>query len=231
MTIKIVHGHALTVLRTLKDNCIQTCVTSPPYWGLRDYGVEGQLGLEKSPQDYVAALVEIFREVLRVLREDGTCWIVIGDCYAGSGKGGNPGHSPHIKQKTNVGSLSVRDRKQDTGNLKAKQLIGIPWRLAFALQDDGWWLRSAIVWAKPNGMPGSQQDRCSSSYEMIFMLSKAAHYWSDFDAIKTPPKESSRIRLAQNIQAQAGSHRANAGGKTNGAMKAVGGALVDKQSG
>ncbi len=221
--IKLLQGDALALLKSLKPNVINTCITSPPYWGLRDYGMPNQLGLEKSPQEYVTNLVEIFREVRRVLRDDGTLWLNLGDCYAGSGKGGNPGHSPHVKQKTNEGSLSVRNRKQDTGSLRAKQLLGIPWRLAFALQDTDWFLRSAIIWAKPNGMPGSQQDRCSTSYEMVFHLSKEARYWSDFDAIKTPPKESTRVRVAQNIQMQAGSHRANAGAKTNGTMKAVGG--------
>jgi DNA modification methylase len=242
--IKLIQGDALALLKTLKPNTINTCITSPPYWGLRDYGVEGQLGLEKSPQEYVANLVEIFSEVRRVLRDDGTLWLNLGDSYSGSGKGGNPENSPHKKQRTNVGSLSVigntarkaavtkfaGDERVASG-LKPKDLVGIPWRVAFALQADGWYLRSAIIWAKPNGMPGSQIDRCTSSYEMIFQFSKAPKYWSDFDAIKTPPRESTLARLAQDVQAQAGSHRANAGAKTNGPMKAVAGAKLDKQRG
>jgi DNA modification methylase len=229
---KIICGDCRAVLKTIRAETINCVVTSPPYWGLRDYGVASQIGLEQSPQAYVQQLVEVFREVRRILRPDGTLWLNLGDSYAGSGRGGNPGDS-HQKQRTNYGSLSVRDRRQDSGGLPAKNLIGIPWRVAFGLQDDGWYIRSAIVWAKPNGMPSSQADRCTSSYEMVFMFSKSAAYWSDFDAIKTPPKESTLVRTAQNVQAQAGSHRANAGGKTNGAMKAVGGFahVVDKQRG
>ena len=150
--LKLLQGDALQLLKTLKPECINTCITSPPYWGLRDYGMEGQLGLEKSSQEYVARLVELFREVRRVLRDDGTLWLNLGDSYAGSGKGGNLEHSPYIKQKTNNGSLSVRNRKQET-ELDAKQLVGIPWRVAFALQQDGWYLRQDIIWAKPNPMP------------------------------------------------------------------------------
>lgn len=230
---KICVGDCRQILKTLKSDTIDCVVTSPPYWGLRDYGYASQIGLEPSYLEYVAALVGVFAEVKRVLKPSGTLWLNLGDSYAGSGRGGNPGDSPHQKQKRNEGSLTVRDQRQDTGELPPKNLIGIPWRTAFALQDDGWYLRSAIVWAKPNGMPGSQQDRCTSSYENVFMFSKSANYWSDFDAIKTPPKESTLVRTAQDTQAQAGSHRANGGGKTNGPMKAVGGVtpVVDKQRG
>lgn len=230
---KICIGDCRQILKTLKPDTIDCVVTSPPYWGLRDYGYASQIGLEKTWTDYVGTLADVFLEVKRVLKPSGTLWLNLGDSYAGSGRGGNPDDSPHQKQKSNEGSLTVRDQRQDTGGLPPKSLIGIPWRAAFALQDDGWYLRSAVIWAKPNGMPGSQQDRCTSSYENVFMFSKSANYWSDFDAIKTPPKESTLVRTAQDSQAQAGSHRANGGGKTNGPMKAVGGVTpaVDKQRG
>jgi DNA modification methylase len=248
LTIRLLCGDALEQLRLLPDESVQCCITSPPYWGLRDYGIAGQLGLQRTPEEYVAKLVGVFREVRRVLRNDGTLWLNLGDCYAtGAGKvgdcpgGGEQGerwkgnrgtHTRENSGKHGPGLAEMGPRTQPNRmplpGFKPKDLVGVPWRVAFALQADGWWLRSAIVWAKPNGMPGSQKDRPTSSYEMIFLFSQSALYWSDFDAIKTPPRESSRIRLAQNVQAQAGSHRANAGRKTNGPMRAVG---TDKQRG
>lgn len=222
MTVQILIGDALDRLSGLPKGCVHSCTTSPPYFGLRNYGVAGQIGLESSPAAYVKRLVAVFREVRRVMRPDGTLWVNIGDSYAFSGKGGNPGHSKHQKQRTNTGSLTTRGIPRGGYGLKPKDLIGIPWMLAFALRDDKWWLRSAIIWAKPNGMPGSQEDRPTSSYEMIFMLTPSAEYWSDFDAIKTAPRESTLVRVAQDLQAQAGSHRANGGTKPNGTMKAVG---------
>lgn len=205
-------------------NC---CVTSPPYFGLRDYGHAGQIGLEQTPSAYVAEMVDVFSGVHRALRDDGTFWLNVGDSYA----------SAWVCNRRNVvgeGSLPNGKRANRPNRLveglKEKDLIGIPWRTAFALQDFGWYLRDAIVWAKPNGMPGSQRDRCTSSYEMVFHFSKSERYWSDFDAIKTPPRESTLVRTAQNVQAQAGSHRANGGAKTNGPMKDVGG-KTNKQRG
>ncbi len=180
--------------------------------------IDQQIGLEETPVLYVRKLVRIFREVRRVLRSDGTLWINIGDSYSASGAVG----SQQGKQATNRGSNYKPGRRAGTVGIKGKNLVGIPWRLAFALQDDGWYLRSAIIWAKPNGMPGSQTDRPTSSYEMVFLLSKSPRYWSDFDAIKTPPKESSLIRAAQDVQAQAGSHRVHAGGRMDRPMKTVG---------
>ncbi|ARQ01863.1 DNA-methyltransferase [Pseudorhodoplanes sinuspersici] len=235
MAVRILNGDCRTVLSSLPDESVHCVVTSPPYFGLRDYGAEGQIGLEPTPEAFVCEMTSLFREARRVLRDDGTLWLNLGDSYAGSGRGGNPADSPHQKQRTNAGSLTViggtaREAAASISagddrhyGFKPKDLIGVPWRVAFALQADGWYLRDAIVWAKPNGMPGSQDDRCTSSYEMVFQMSKSRTYWSDFDAIKTPPRESTLIRTAQDVQAQAGSHRANGGGKTNGAMKAVGG--------
>lgn len=228
MSVRIINTDCREALKSLPDQSVHCCVTSPPYFGLRDYGHAGQIGLEPTPDEFVAAMVEVFREVRRVLRDDGTLWLNLGDSYAGSGKGGNPGTSEHIKQKTNAGSLTVRDRVQTWDGAKPKDLIGIPWMVAFALRADGWFLRSEIIWAKPNGMPGSQLDRPTSSHETVFLLSKKANYWSDFDAIKTPPRESTLVRTAQDTQSQAGSHRANGGAKANGTMKAVGG-NADKQ--
>lgn len=222
MTIKIINGDCRVELAKLPEKSVHCCVSSPPYFGLRDYGVAGQICLEPTPDSFVAEIVAVFREVRRVLKDDGSLFLNLGDSYVGSGKGGNPDDSPHQKQRTNTGSITVLGNTAKHFGLKPKDLIGVPWMTAFALRADGWYLRDAIVWAKPNGMPGSQQDRCTSSYEMIFHLSKSRHYWSDFDAIKTPPRESSLIRTAQDLQAQAGSHRANGGGKSNGPMKAVG---------
>lgn len=212
------------MLRTLPDQSVHCVVTSPPYWGLRDYGVAGQIGLEKTPEEYVEALLAVFAECHRILRDSGTFWLNLGDSYAGNGVAYDDSSSTLKGQKQSERVGARRTAKRGAG-LKPKDLVGIPWAVAFALRDEGWWLRSAIIWAKPNGLPGSQDDRCTSSYEMIFMLTKSRTYWSDFDAIKTPPRESTLARLAQNVQAQAGSHRANAGGKTNGPMKAVGDAL------
>ena len=228
MTVTIRHGDCREVLRTLPAESVHCCVTSPPYFGLRDYGVNGQIGLEPTPDAFVAELVSLFGEVRRVLRDDGTLWLNLGDSYNNRTKVRDTNHQPALNDFVDdnwaerAAAGGVRMSIVD-GDLKEKDLLGVPWLTAFALRADGWYLRDAIVWAKPNGMPGSQQDRCTSSYEMIFQFSKSRHYWSDFDAIKTPPRESSLVRTAQDLQAQAGSHRANGGGKTNGTMKAVGG--------
>ena len=162
----------------------QTCVTSPPYYGLRDYGVDGQLGLESSPDEYVAAMVEVFRCVRDVLADDGTLWLNIGDTYAASGMGGNPAESAYRKQATNVGSL-ISGRKAPAG-LKPKDLIGIPWMLAFALRADGWYLRQDIIWHKPNPMPESVRDRCTKAHEYLFLMAKSERYFFDIEAMKEP---------------------------------------------
>jgi len=178
----ILHGDALMMLKTLPDESVQCCVTSPPYWGLRDYGVPGQLGLEKTPEEYVAKLVDVFREVRRVLRSDGVLWLNLGDSYATDLKGG-PKSKPGDKSYTNKGTLGIDPIKQQHG-LKPKDLVGIPWRVAFALQADGWWLRQDIIWAKPNPMPESVTDRCTKSHEYIFLLSKSARYYYDAKAVQ-----------------------------------------------
>jgi DNA modification methylase len=226
-------GDCRELLKALPEKSVNCCVTSPPYFGLRDYGHAGQIGIEKTPSAYVAEMVDVFSGVHRALRDDGTFWLNLGDSYAGSwgarGRGAET-NAARPDLETKHGTDAPARNGFAESSIKPKDLVGIPWRVAFAFQEFGWYLRDAIVWAKPNGMPGSQQDRCTSSYEMIFHFSKSSKYWSDFDAIKTPPRESTLVRTAQNVQAQAGSHRANGGGKTNGPMKAVGG-KTDKQRG
>ena len=214
--MKIILADAVEGLRRIPAESINTVVTSPPYYGLRDYGVDGQIGLEKSSTEYIARLVEVFREVWRVLKPDGTVWVVIGDSYAHDSKwGGSSGgkHAKALHGNTGIG------RTRTTTGLKEKDLIGIPWMFAFAMRDDGWWLRQDIVWAKPNPMPESVRDRCTRSHEYIFMFSKSRKYYFDGEAISEPTAESTTKRLAQNIDAQTGSARVP--GKTNGPMKAV----------
>ena len=179
--IKILNGDCREVLKTMPDCSVHCCVTSPPYFGLRDYKVDGQIGLEQTPDAYVAQLVAVFREVRRVLADDGTLWLNLGDSYSGSGKG----------PAGNLGKIhNEREIKQTSGivpdGLKPKDLIGIPWRVAFALQADGWYLRQDIIWHKPNPMPESVKDRCTKSHEYMFLLSKSERYYFDAEAIAEP---------------------------------------------
>jgi DNA modification methylase len=171
MTVRVLRGDCLSLLLMLPAGSAHTCVTSPPYFGLRDYGVAGQIGLEETPAQYVAKLVEVFREVRRVLRDDGTLWLNLGDSYAGS--------SAQRKQ-SNIGSIPPGS------GLKPKDLIGIPWLVALALRADGWYLRQDIIWAKPNPMPESVRDRCTKAHEYIFLLAKSERYYFDADAIAEP---------------------------------------------
>lgn len=244
-TYKVLLGDNRETLKSLPDQCVNTVVTSPPYFGLRDYGTatwEGgssdcnhmrdskvgnststghkamgetgnavgdaiykdvckkcgavrkdfQIGLEETPEEFVQTLVELFREIRRVLRDDGTVWLNLGDSYAGSGKGRNADGTPNVgegnktcKQTTNRGSVDGALTKMKTvGDLKAKDLIGIPWMVAFALRADGWYLRQDIIWNKPNPMPESVRDRCTKAHEYIFLLSKSKSYYYDHEAIK-----------------------------------------------
>ena len=219
---QIMFGDALDMLKTIKTECVDTCVTSPPYFGLRDYGVDGQIGLEETPEQYIERLSAVFREVRRVLKNDGTLWIVIADSYAGSGKGSAlyPENAKKYKQGTNHDMIGASATvKAKTPGIKPKNLIGIPWLLAFALRADGWYLRDDIIWVKPNPMPESVKDRCTKSYEHIFMLAKSPHYYFDGEAISEPITESTTRRLSQSIDHQSGSSRAFR--KTNGNMKAA----------
>jgi DNA modification methylase len=221
-TQRIIPGDCIAGLRTLHDASVHCCVTSPPYWGLRDYGHDGQIGLEATPEAYVARMVEVFREVRRVLRDDGTLWINLGDSYAGSW--GNQGRKEtRGTQRPINGPMMQRlkaqpmheidccldedctcpageenggiypDKKTRTGawvndhpTLKAKDLVGIPWRVAFALQADGWWLRQDIIWHKPNPMPESVTDRCTKAHEYVFLLTKSQRYFYDAEAVSEP---------------------------------------------
>ena len=217
-------GDVREVLRSLIDAGVrvQTIVTSPPYWGLRDYGHPGQLGLEQTPEQYVAAMVEVFRCVRDVLADDGTLWLNIGDSYASNPASGGAQSS---RMTGGEHKRTPPERKyQRPDGLKPKDLIGIPWMLAFALRADGWYLRQDIIWSKPNPMPESVQDRCTKAHEYVFLLVKSQTYYCDMDAIKDPATESSMARWAQNVEAQTGSDRVP--GKTNGNMKAVGGRLA-----
>jgi DNA modification methylase len=176
------------MLKGMESESVHCVVTSPPYWGLRDYGVDGQLGLEKTPEAYVASMVDVFREVKRVLRVDGTVWLNLGDSYAGSGCGWGGGSlSEASGQHAHIhGNGNARKSKDQTppAGLKAKDLVGIPWRVAFALQSDGWWLRSDIIWSKPNPMPESVTDRPTKAHEYIFLLTKSEKYFFDQEAVK-----------------------------------------------
>ena len=185
-------GDCLDVLRTLPEASVQCCVTSPPYFGLRDYGHADQIGLEQSPDEYVAKLVAVFREVRRVLKDDGTCWVNLGDTYGGPASNNQSGMSKiGGGQKTKDGAI-FNGRKQTAG-CRAKDLIGIPWRVAFALQSDGWWLRQDIIWHKPNPMPESVRDRCTKSHEYLFMLSKADRYYFDADTIAEEASSAGKV--------------------------------------
>lgn len=201
---------------------VQSTVTSPPYWGLRDYDHPGQLGLEATPEEYVANMVEVFTLVRDLTEDDGTLWLNLGDRYASKpngpvGGGGHKGEAPHVSVRT----AHARRSSQIPAGLKHKDLVGIPWMVAFALRASGWYLRQEIIWAKPNPMPESITDRCTKSHEHIFLLAKSSSYYCDMGAISEQLAEASVARLSQDLEAQEGSHRVP--GKTNGTMKAVGG--------
>jgi DNA modification methylase len=277
--IRNLHGDCREILRTLPDASVHCCVTSPPYFGLRDYGtaqwdggdpdcdhtiarsrgddikpgdkqgrsagsrpntqrvcscgarrIDNQIGLESTPDEYVAQMVAVFREVRRVLRDDGTLWLNLGDSYASAGgvsqphrnsSGGFSGSNGLRTQGYAQAGGGFERPNTLNGSLKPKDLIGIPWRVAFALQADGWWLRQDIIWSKPNPMPESVTDRCTKSHEYIFLLSKSARYYYDADAIAEAVSPNTHARISQDLANQIGSERAHAGGKTNGNLKAV----------
>jgi DNA modification methylase len=183
-------GDCRELLREMPDACVQTCVTSPPYWGLRDYGNPGQIGLEATPELYVAAIVDVFRGVRRALRDDGTLWVNLGDSYAGSRSGpqGEIGAMAdrEVAKHRAMRSMTKAKGGQAQNGLKHKDLVGIPWMVAFALRADGWYLRQDIIWHKPNPMPESVTDRCTKAHEYLFLLSKSERYYFDADAIAEP---------------------------------------------
>jgi len=181
MSVKILVNDCVESMKAMPDQSVHCCVTSPPYWGLRDYGHDGQIGLEHTPEAYVSKMVEVFREVRRVLRDDGTLWLNLGDSYAQSEIRNRNGESQDFYRPCRDG-VAQTGRKQNHG-LKPKDLVGIPWRVAFALQADGWWLRQDIIWHKPNPMPESVTDRCTKAHEYIFLMTKSDRYFYDADAI------------------------------------------------
>lgn len=199
VSVHILAGDCREVLPTLPEGSVHCVVTSPPYWGLRDYGVAGQLGLEPAPEEYVESMVAVFREVRRVLRDDGTVWLNMGDGYTGTA---TPGGPLGLKRdgRTEAGRAATVERERarrmeeclpvKAGNgLKPKDLVGMPWRLAFALQADGWYLRADIVWAKPNPMPESVTDRPTKAHEYVFLLTKSARYFYDAEAVREPASD------------------------------------------
>lgn len=255
-------GDVFKALALMDDDSIDCVVTSPPYWGLRDYGVEGQIGMEPSLAEHIEILIKVFREVRRVMKPEATLWLNYGDCYASSVNGrsaadtkaaGNDdrtfrdkpfstvgpilGHSKHDENRQGKTSKTAHEqsghgyRVMAGGYLKPKDLCMVANRLAIALQDDGWWVRSEIIWHKTNPMPESVTDRPAGAHEKIFLLSKSKKYHYDAEAVREPATVSSLQRWSQNIEKQKGSTRANGGAKTNGNMKAVGGHRTDKQRG
>lgn len=182
-TQRIIQGDCIEGMRTLPDASVHCCVTSPPYWGLRDYGHEGQIGLEATPENYVARMVEVFREVRRVLRDDGTLWLNLGDSYANTGKSGCGDQGKRWEAIGGTTSDCGGTFKYAPPGLKPKDLVGIPWRVAFSLQSDGWWLRQDIIWHKPNPMPESVRDRCTKAHEYVFLLTKSERYYYDAEAV------------------------------------------------
>lgn len=209
----IIQGDCLAELRKLDADSIDCCITSPPYWVLRDYGVAGQIGLEQTPQEFIKRLCEVFAEVRRVLKPTGTCWINMGDTYGGR-PGTRQGSSGQMADRR-VAEARIAQRRP-----LPKQLMGMPWRLAFALQDDGWCLRQDIIWSKPNPMPESVRDRFTKSHEYIFLLTKSLNYFFDQEIVLEPVSPNTHARLSQKVQDQIGSARAHGGAKP--AMKAVG---------
>ena len=229
MSVRILQGNCLDVLRTLPDASVHCCVTSPPYWGLRDYGTEpvpwpavsyepmpglghavevqaghASLGLEPTIAEFLGHMVAVFREVRRVLRDDGTCWVNMGDSYCstdkwGGGKGGNTGKQT-VADDGSVPSWAVRQKRPAMVGVKPKDMMGQPWRLAFALQADGWWLRQDIIWHKPNPMPESTRDRCTKAHEYVFLLAKSERYAYDFEAMQEPVNGGAHARLPGNKQ-------------------------------
>lgn len=200
----VVNTDAHTLLRGLPDSSVNCCVTSPPYFGLRDYGVEGQIGGEPLLDDYICDLVLVFRELRRVLADDGTFWLNLGDTMTGGGRGGNPPLSRHWKQGTNTGSLIAT--RTDVAGIPPKSLLMVPHRVALALQAEGWIVRSDIVWDKGNPMPESVTDRPTRSHEYLFLLAKSGRYFYNADAIKTPVQSQSIKRQGRAVSAKHKNH-------------------------
>jgi DNA modification methylase len=265
MSVQILHGNCVDLMAAMEPESIHACVTSPPYWGLRDYGtaplewpaiayspmpglpacveipqMRCSLGLDPTLEAFIGHMVLVFRGVHRVLRDDGTAWVNMGDSYAGSRCGGDWSSSSINGSQPNgsrdAKKLITASRRRDDEQiprsdvkirgLKEKDLVGQPWRLAFALQADGWWLRQDVIWSKLNPMPESAKDRCTKSHEDVFLLAKSKRYYWDFAAMQEPASAGTHARLAQDVANQKGSDRAHAGARHNGPMKAVAGGKV-----
>ncbi|HJE71441.1 DNA-methyltransferase [Pseudomonas oryzihabitans] len=220
-THQILVGDCIEMMHTLPDKSVHTCVTSPPYFALRDYGVDGQIGLEASPREFIDRLVLVFREVHRVLRDDGTLWVNMGDSYASGGRGGGGSYMAERGDGAWHGKGDATGWRSAPSGWKHKDLLGLPWRLAIALQDDGWHLRQDIIWHKPNPMPESIKDRCTKAHEYVFLLSKGPRYYFDQAAIREPasaqasPEGASRrnsfarqTKYTEGEHGQTGQHRA-----------------------
>lgn len=219
-------GDCRELLARLPDVCVQTCITSPPYWGLRNYGHAGQLGLEATPELYVAAMVDVFRGVRRVLRDDGTLWLNLGDSYASAAggyddKGSVGATSMAVSRSTRAAVVAHRRRKPPSG-LKPKDLVGIPWMVAFALRSDGWFLRSEIIWHKQNPMPESVRDRPTKAHEQIFLLSKSESYYYDADAIAEPLQRPGDAEYARRSKPIVDSHIVGSGRNDHGRSRGRG---------
>jgi len=226
---RVIFGDCRDTMRDLIAHGVkvQMCVTSPPYFGLRDYGHAGQLGLEATPAEFVAAMVEVFGLVRELLADDGVLWLNLGDSYSNGGRQTrDPGKSKLHPAFTGEDNAVTTFRPDD--GAKPKDLLGIPWRVAFALQADGWYLRQDIIWHKPNPMPESVTDRCTKAHEYLFLLSKSERYYWNAEAMREKAAETSVARWAQDVEGQIGSDRVP--GKTNGNMKAVGGPRSKRDS-
>ena len=214
LSATVMVGDAVERLQELSDGSVRTCVTSPPYWGLRDYGNDGQLGLEPTPQEFVENLCKVFDEVWRVLADDGTCWVNLGDSYysqtatQGRNEDKSSGNISSTKSLVVQGSKTF---KRDVPGLKTKDLVGIPWRFAFAMQDRGWYLRQDIIWAKPNPMPESVTDRCTKAHEYIFLMSKNPRYYYDHECIKEPALHANDKRAGNGRHTYTGKRAKNDG--------------------
>lgn len=220
----IIQGNSLTELYKLPSETVDCCVTSPPYYQLRDYGCDEQIGLEKTVDEYIEKLVVVFREVRRILKPDGTLWVNIADSYAGSGKGAANylDNAKKYKQGTNAGMLGCHIPPTRADGCKPKDLLGIPWELAFALRADGWYLRQEIIWHKPNCMPESVKDRCTKAHETIFLFSKSKRYYFDWEAIQEPcvgfdksSPRGSKGTFQPNAGRRKGNHKSFRGGGAN----------------
>lgn len=214
-------GDVRAALEAMEPDSVDCVVTSPPYWGLRDYGVAGQIGLEPTLGAHLEVMLDVFRLVRRVLKPSGTLWVNYGDCYATAPNG----RSAAATKAAGGDDRTFRDKPFSTigGVLKPKDLCMVPNRLAIALQEDGWWVRSEIIWAKPNPMPESIRDRPATAHEKVFLLSRSERYWYDAAAVRQGAAPASVSRWSQDVDLQKGSLRANGGAKSNGPMKAVGG--------